>query len=203
LRAGALTPVMLAASVVLVSCRQDMHDQPKHKPLSASELYDDHRSARPAVPGTVARGHLQDDSSYYTGKDGAEPIAALPMVVTEELLQRGQVRFQTFCAPCHGRTGRGDGMIVQRGFKAPPSLHLDRLRLAPVGYFYDVITHGFGAMSDYAAQVPVADRWAITVYVRALQLSQHASLADVPADKRDRLDQVGAVTGGAAPAHHP
>jgi mono/diheme cytochrome c family protein len=179
-----------------------MHDQPKHKPLSVSEFYElDHRSARPTVPGTVARGHLQDDSPYYTGKDGAAPTSDLPMPVTAELLERGQVRFQTFCAPCHGRTGRGDGMIVQRGFKAPPSLHVDRLREAPVGYFYDVITHGFGAMSDYATQVPVPDRWAITAYVRALQLSEHATLADVPADKRDRLDQVGASAEGGA--HHP
>ena len=199
----ALTPVVLVASV-LVGCRQDMHDQPKHKPLSASEFYTlDHRSARPPVPGTVARGHLQDDSSYFTGKDGAIPTATLPMLVTAQLLERGQVRFQTFCAPCHGRTGRGDGMIVQRAFKAPPSLHLDRLRAAPVGHFYDVITHGFGAMADYAAQVPVADRWAITAYIRALQLSQHASLADVPPDKLDRLDKVGAAAEGAPGAHHP
>jgi mono/diheme cytochrome c family protein len=191
-------------ALVLAGCRQDMHDQPRHKPLSVSEFYTrDHRSARPPVPGTVARGHLQDDSPYYTGKDGAVPTDVLPMEVTAELLRRGQVHFQTFCAPCHGRTGRGDGMIVQRGFKAPPSLHVDRLREARVGYFYDVITHGFGAMSDYAAQVPLADRWAITAYIRALQLSQHASIADVPFDKRDRLDKVGAGVEGAAGAHHP
>jgi mono/diheme cytochrome c family protein len=196
-------PCLLAAGV-LVGCRQDMHDQPKHKPLSASDFYTvDHRSARPAVPGTVARGHLQDDSAYYTGKNGAVPTDALPMALTPELLQHGQVGFQTFCTPCHGRTGRGDGMIVQRGFKAPPSLHVERLRAAPVGYFYDVITHGFGAMGDYSAQVPIDDRWAIAAYIRALQLSQHASLADVPADKRDRLDKVGAATEGAAGARHP
>jgi mono/diheme cytochrome c family protein len=181
-----------------------MHDQPKQKPLSASDFYAvDHRSARPTVAGTVARGHLVDDSAYYTGKDGAEPTDALPMAVTTELLERGQARFQTFCAPCHGRTGRGDGMIVQRGLKAPPSLHADRLRAAPAGYFYDVITHGFGAMSDYAAQVPIDDRWAVTAYIRALQLSQHASLADVPAERRDRLDKIGASMEGASGAHHP
>jgi mono/diheme cytochrome c family protein len=196
-------PLLLAVSV-LAGCRQDMHDQPKHKPLSASEFYEgDHRSARPAVPGTVARGHLPDGSSYYTGKDGAVLTDSLPMAVTRELLDRGQVRFQTFCAPCHGRTGRGDGMIVQRGFKPPPSLHVDRMRQAPVGYFYDVITHGFGAMADYASQVEVADRWAITAYIRALQLSQHATLEDVPADKRDRLDQVGTPAEGGAGAHRP
>jgi mono/diheme cytochrome c family protein len=189
-----LTPVVLLASALVVGCRQDMHDQPKHKPLSASEFYKlDQRSARAPVAGTVARGRLQDDSAYFTGKDGEVPTDALPMVVTVELLQRGQLRFQTFCAPCHGHTGRGDGMIVQRGFKTPPSLHVDRLRAARVGYFYDVITHGFGAMSDYATQVPVADRWAIVAYIRALQLSQHATLADVPEDKRLLLDRVGAA----------
>jgi mono/diheme cytochrome c family protein len=199
----AVTPVVLAAGV-LAGCRQDMHDQPKHKPLSVSEFYkDDHRSARPAVPGTVARGHLQDDSPYYTGKDGTAPTEVLPVALTPELLQRGQVRFQTFCSPCHGGTGRGDGLIVQRGFKPPPSLHIGRLRAAPVGYFYDVMTHGFGAMADYSAQVPVADRWAIAAYIRALQLHQHASLADVPADKRSLLDQVGASPEGASGAHHP
>lgn len=188
-------PVVLLASALLgVGCRQDMHDQPKHKPLAASDFYKlDHRSARAPVAGTVARGRLQDDSPYFTGKDGDLPTDALPMAVTPELLRRGRVRFQTFCAPCHGQTGRGDGMIVQRGFKMPPSLHVERLRAARVGYFYDVITHGFGAMSDYASQVPVADRWAIVAYVRALQLSQHATLADVPVDKRPLLDQVGAA----------
>jgi mono/diheme cytochrome c family protein len=186
------TPAVLLASALLAGCRQDMHDQPKHKPLSASEFYKlDHRSARAPVAGTVARGRLQDDSSYFTGKDGDVPTDALPMAVTAELLQRGQVRYQTFCAPCHGQTGRGDGIIVQRGFKVPPSLHVERLRAARVGYFYDVITHGFGAMSDYASQVPVADRWAIVAYVRALQLSQHATLGDVPEDQRVLLDQVG------------
>jgi mono/diheme cytochrome c family protein len=198
---GLLTPCVLATSL-FVGCRQDMHDQPKQKPLSASAFYErnDHRSARPAVPGTVARGHLQDDSPYYTGKDGAVLTDSLPLAVTAELLERGQVRFQTFCSPCHGRTGRGDGMIVQRGFKAPPSLHVERLRQAPVGHFFDVITHGFGAMAEYATQVPVADRWAIVAYVRTLQLSQHASLDDVPADKRDLLDRVGQ---DAASGHHP
>lgn len=196
-----LRTVLLVAGL-LAGCRQDMHDQPKQKPLSASVFYErsDHRSARPAVPGTVARGHLQDDSSYYTGKDGAVLTESLPVTVTAELVERGQVRFQTFCAPCHGRTGRGDGMIVQRGFKAPPSLHVERLRQAPVGHFYDVITHGFGAMAEYATQVKVADRWAIVAYVRALQLSQHASLADVPEDKRELLDRVGEA---ASSGHHP
>jgi len=181
-----------------------MHDQPKQKPLAESAFFVDHRSARPPVPGTVARGHLKDDSTYYTGKNGEAPTDTLPVTLTPELLKRGQVRFQTFCSPCHGLTGRGDGMIVQRGFKAPASYHTDRLRQAPVGYFFDVITHGFGAMADYSAQVPVDDRWAIVAYVRALQLSQAATLADVPEEKRPLLDRVGAGSGaGHESAPHP
>jgi mono/diheme cytochrome c family protein len=181
-----------------------MHDQPKQKPLSPSAFFTDRRSARPPVPGTVARGHLRDDSPYYTGKSGEAPVDTLPVPLTSELLGRGQVRFQTFCSPCHGLTGRGDGMIVQRGFKAPPSYHIDRLRQAPIGYFFDVTTHGFGAMADYSSQIPVDDRWAIAAYIRALQLSQAAALADVPEEKRPLLDRVGgAAVAGAEGAHHP
>jgi hypothetical protein len=186
-----------------VACRLDMHDQPKQKPLAESAFYVDQRSARPPVPGTVARGHLKDDSPYYSGKSGGVPTDTLPVPLTGELLRRGQVRFQTFCAPCHGLTGRGDGMIVQRGFKAPMSYHTDRLRQAPVGYFFDVITNGFGAMADYAAQVPVEDRWAIAAYIRALQLSQKATLADVPEEKRPLLDRVGAPSAAGPESAHP
>ena len=196
--------LLAVAFLAPVACRQDMHDQPRQKPLAESAFFVDQRSARPPVPGTVARGHLKDDSPYYTGKSGDTPTDTLPVPLTPELLRRGQVRFQTFCAPCHGLTGRGDGMIVQRGFKAPLSYHSDRLRQAPIGYFFDVITHGFGAMADYAAQVPVEDRWAVAAYIRALQLSQHATLADVPEEKRPLLDQVGATTGeGHRSAHQP
>jgi len=108
--------------------------------------------------------------------------------VTTVVLARGQERFGVYCTPCHGRLGRGDGMIVQRGFKAPPSFHNDRLRLAPPGYYFDVMTHGFGGMADYAAQLPAEDRWAVVAYIRALQLSQHATVGDVPADKRALLE---------------
>jgi mono/diheme cytochrome c family protein len=166
-----------------------MHDQPKYRPLRGSELFADKRSARPLVEGTVARGTLREDAAYYTGKTADGFVSEIPVKVTPELLARGQSQYQVFCAPCHGRTGRGDGMIVQRGFKKPSSYHVDRLRQMPIGYFYDAISIGFGAMSDYAAQVPPQDRWAIAAYIRALQLSQYAPATDVPEDKRALLDR--------------
>lgn len=184
------------------ACRQDMHDQPKYRPFRRSEFFADQRSARPFVQGTVARGSLREDAVYFTGKNGSDFVAELPVKVTPALLARGQERFQVFCSPCHGRTGRGDGMIVQRGFKAPSSYHVDRLRAMPVGYFYDVITNGFGAMADYSAQVPPADRWAIAAYIRTLQYSQYAPAADVPADKRELLEKSVAAAEHAVEGHH-
>jgi mono/diheme cytochrome c family protein len=175
-------------AVLGAGCRQDMHDQPREKPLARSDFYPDHRSARPLVAGTVARGQLRDDEALYTGKNGRVLAAAFPFPITAEVLSRGQQRFQIYCTPCHGRLGNGEGMVVQRGFKRPTSLHIERLREAPPGYFFDVMTNGFGAMSDYSAQVPVEDRWAIVAYIRALQLSQHATLADVPEARRAELD---------------
>jgi mono/diheme cytochrome c family protein len=192
--------VLLAVSAT--SCRQDMHDQPKYKSLRPSEIFADGRSARPLVTGTVARGTLREDTVFYTGKAGTDFATEIPIAVTPELLARGRREFQVFCSPCHGRTGRGDGMIVQRGFKKPTSYHVDRLRQMPVGYFYDVITNGFGAMSDYAAQVPPEDRWAIAAYVRTLQYSQYAPAADVPADKLPELDRSLAAP-ATAQEHHP
>lgn len=179
---------LLAASVALAACRQDMHDAPRFDPLEASTFFPDGRSERMPVANTVARGTVHDDEHLYTGKISGQLADSLPVALDAGLLQRGRERFDIFCSPCHGRTGTGDGMVVRRGFRAPPSLHTDRLRDAPVGYFFDVMTHGFGAMQDYASQVPVSDRWAIAAYIRALQLSQHASVDDVPADQRARLD---------------
>jgi mono/diheme cytochrome c family protein len=199
-RPGAV--LLLLVATALGGCRQDMHDQPKMKPLRESEMFADRRSARPLVPGTVARGTLREDEAFYAGKVGNQFVKEIPVTVTAALLARGQTQFQVFCSPCHGRTGRGDGMVVQRGFKAPPSYHVDRLRQMPIGYFYDVITHGYGAMSDYAAQVPPADRWAIAAYVRALQLSQYAPVDLVPADKRVLLEK--SVAAAPTPGeHHP
>jgi mono/diheme cytochrome c family protein len=185
------------------ACRQDMHDQPKYKPFRQSDFFADQRSARPLVAGTVARGSLREDAVYFTGKVGNDFVAEIPVKVTPALLARGQERFQIFCSPCHGRTGRGDGMIVQRGFKAPSSYHVDRLRAMPIGYFYDVVTNGYGAMADYAAQVPPADRWAIAAYIRTLQYAQYAPAGDVPADKRGLLEEsVAAADAKAAEGHH-
>ena len=175
------------AFLFLAGCRQDMHDQPKYIPLRESTFFNDSRSARPLLDGTVARGQLHDDELLYTGKVKGEDATVFPMPVDAAVMARGQQRFNIYCTPCHGRTGLGDGMVVRRGYRRPPSLHQDRLRSAPAGHFFDVMTNGFGAMPDYAAQIKAEDRWAIAAYIRALQLSEHATLADVPAADRSRI----------------
>jgi mono/diheme cytochrome c family protein len=185
LRAAAV----LAMSVALGACRQDMHDAPRYEALEASPFFGNGSSARNLVANTVPRGYLREDELLYTGKVSGQFVNTFPMAVTADVMARGQERFNVFCAPCHGRTGVGNGMIVQRGFRQPPSYGEQRLRDAPAGYFFDVMTNGFGAMQDYAAQVPVADRWAIVAYIRALQLSMNATVADVPADRRADLDR--------------
>jgi mono/diheme cytochrome c family protein len=180
----------LCAAIMLltmVGCRQDMHDQPKYIPLRESTFFTDARSARPVVAGTVARGQLREDTLLYTGKVNGADATTFPFAVDEKVMRRGRERYDIYCAPCHGRTGAGDGMIVRRGFRVPPTFHQDRLRESPVGHFFDVITNGFGAMPDYATQIKAEDRWAIIAYVRALQLSEHATVADVPAGERDKL----------------
>ena len=179
----------LLGCVALAGCRQDMHDAPRYEPLEASTFFSDGRASRTLIANTVPRGQLRQDRHLYEGIVDGKPAKTLPMPVTAPVIARGQERFNVFCSPCHGRTGEGDGMIVQRGFRKPPSYHEDRLRNAPVGYFFDVMTHGFGAMQDYSAQLPVADRWAIAAFIRALQLSQRASVNDVPADRRADLDR--------------
>jgi mono/diheme cytochrome c family protein len=188
IRTFAACASIVVLGVVAPACRQDMHDQPKYVPLRGSAFFGDARSARPLVAGTVARGHLHDDSLMYTGKIGAADATVLPFAVDARVMARGQERFNIYCSPCHGRTGQGDGMVVQRGYRRPPSYHQDRLRDAPVGHFFDVITNGFGAMPDYAAQIKAEDRWAIIAYIRALQLSAHATLGDVPPADRGALD---------------
>jgi mono/diheme cytochrome c family protein len=179
----ALVPLFL-----LAACRQDMHDQPKYIPLRESTFFTDMRSSRPLVAGTVARGQLRDDALLYTGKMNGADATMFPFPITDQVMRRGQERFNIYCSPCHGETGLGDGMIVRRGYRRPPTFHQDRLRDAPVGHFFDVITNGFGAMPDYAAQIRVSDRWAVIAYVRALQVSQHANVADVPPNRRAELD---------------
>jgi len=164
-----------------------MHDQPKYIPLRQSTFFADQRSARPLIAGTVARGQLREDTLLYTGKVGNADATLFPFRIDEVVLQRGRERYDIYCSPCHSRTGDGDGMVVRRGYRRPPSYHDERLRNAPVGHYFDVITNGFGAMPDYAAQIKVEDRWAITAYIRALQLSGHATLGDVPENQRERL----------------
>jgi mono/diheme cytochrome c family protein len=166
-----------------------MHNQPRYVPLRPSSFFGDGRSERSPVEGTIARGHLNDDAALYTGKgaDG-KPLDTFPFAVTKDVIERGRARFNIYCTPCHDRTGNGRGMVVRRGYRQPPSYHIDRLRQAPHGHIFDVITNGFGAMPDYAAQIAAQDRWAIVAYVRALQLSQNASVNDVPADARSQLN---------------
>jgi mono/diheme cytochrome c family protein len=180
---------LLIVCLFATGCRQDMHDQPKYTPLRGSSFFGDDRSARPVVAGTVARGQLHEDALLYTGKRNGTDSTVFPFPIDETRLRRGQERFNIYCSPCHARTGEGDGMIVRRGYRRPPSYHDPRLRDAPVGHFFDVITNGFGAMPDHAAQIAVEDRWAIVAYVRALQLSEHAAVADVPAADRPKLDR--------------
>ena len=172
--------VVLASTLALGACRQDMHNQPKYRPLRATTFFSDGSSARPQVEGTVARGALQEDAAFFTGKAGNAPVRELPFAVDDALLARGQERFNIYCTPCHDATGSGKGIVVQRGFKAPPSFHDDRLRNVEAGYFFDVMTNGFGAMPDYRMQLSAHDRWAVVAYIRALQLSQHAAPGDVP-----------------------
>jgi mono/diheme cytochrome c family protein len=184
-----LVALLLGCLVALIGC-QRMAQEPRYRPLQSSTFFADGTSARPIPGDTVARGRVQDDTLLYAGKDASgQDSAELPFPASSELLLRGKQRYEIYCAVCHGFTGDGDGMVVQRGFLPPPSYHSDRLRQAPVGHFFDVITNGFGAMPSYADQIPVTDRWAIVAYVRALQLSQHAGLNDVPADERTALER--------------
>jgi mono/diheme cytochrome c family protein len=234
----------------LAGCRQDMHDQPKYRPLRPIDQFgsiNDGRSARPLVDGTVARDELREDVEFYTGKLRQAPqsgssgttqqpvaptmqsgqtsgqaesmqsgqtsgqtsgqiyqgfVAEFPMPITAADLDRGQERFNIYCSVCHGFLGDGSGMIVKRGFRKPPSFHDDRLRNAPVGYFFDVQTNGFGAMPDYASQIPPEDRWRIIAYIRALQLSQRATIADVPPSERDKLNGGAQQQGGESQGEH-
>ena len=186
----ALSPVMffvLAACGVLFlsGCdrmRQDMATQPKYRPLAPSDFFRDGRSERPLLENTVARGSLDNDK-FVVAKDSND----FPLKVDQALLDRGKERYAAFCTPCHGLQGDGNGMVALRGMKHPPSYHIDRLREAPNGYFYDVITNGFGQMYSYGAQIPPSDRWAVVAYVRALQLSRNAHASELPAELRQKL----------------
>ncbi|MEX0938554.1 MAG: cytochrome c [Pirellulales bacterium] len=170
-----------------------MANQPRYEPLEASTFFDDGKSARHLVPGTIPRGYLRIDDHFYEGTVNGQHAQELPMPVTRELLERGQQRYDIYCSPCHDRVGNGQGMVVRRGFPAPPSMHIPRLRSAPVGHFYDVIVDGIGRMPSYAQMVPPEDRWAVIAYIRALQLSQHASPAQLEDVERDAITRGGTL----------
>jgi mono/diheme cytochrome c family protein len=174
----------------IVGCTQEMAEQPRYDPLEPSAFFTDGRSARPPVEGTVPRGYLRLDEHLYGGTVASVPADRLPVPLTRQLLVRGQERYDIYCSPCHDRVGNGQGMIVRRGFSPPPSFHDERLRLAPIGHFFIVMTEGYGTMPDYAAQVPPHDRWAIAAYIRALQLSQHATLAELSEEERRRIEDI-------------
>lgn len=181
--------VALTATLLLGGCRppQKMADQPKYDPYTASDFFPDGQSARPSIAGTVARGHLHEESFLNSGKLNGVIAEGYPFAVTGEVLARGRQRFDIYCSECHGRLGRGDGMIVRRGYRRPPSFHTRLLRSQPSGHYFDVMTNGFGAMPQYGTMIPADDRWAITAYIRALQMSQNATMADVPQSEQARL----------------
>ncbi|HUJ38983.1 MAG TPA: cytochrome c [Candidatus Acidoferrales bacterium] len=186
-RQAARVALLAALLVCLPGCRLDMHIQPKYLPLAKTDFFGDGRSERPVVEGTVARGHLRLDEQLYTGKVNGQLATTFPFPITQADLERGRERFTIYCAPCHDVSGTGRGMIVQRGFPAPPSYHIQRLRDAPVGHLFDVITNGLGNMYPYASRVTPEDRWRIVAYIRALQLSQFAKIEDVPGAEREKL----------------
>ena len=194
---GGFLSMVLTALLLTAGCtgktpvekiRLAMYDQPRYEPLEASSFFKDGRGSRHPVKGTVARGRLNLDDHFYTGKVEGALVSTFPGAVTEAVLERGRERFDIFCSPCHDRAGTGNGLVVQRGMKRPPSFHTDRLREVEVGTLYDVITNGFGVMYSYGSRIPPRDRWAIVSHIRALQLSQHATLNDVPEEARKELE---------------
>lgn len=176
-------------SFALAGCRLDMHIQPKYLPYEPTTFFSDGRSERQPVPGTIARGQLRLDDLLFTGTENGAESNRFPFPITKADLDRGRERFNIYCTPCHDYTGSGNGMIVQRGFPHPPSFHTDRLRQAPVGHFFGVMTNGFGAMYSYSDRVDVGDRWRIAAYIRVLQLSRNATVDDVPEADRPKLSE--------------
>jgi hypothetical protein len=187
-------------AMLVAGCRLDMHIQPKYLPYEPTNFFGDGRSERQPVTGTVARGQLRLDELLYTGKENGVLADKLPFPITRADLERGRERYNIYCTPCHDYTGQGNGMIVQRGFPPPPSFHIDRLRTAPAGHFFDVITNGFGSMYSYAARVEPEDRWRIAAYIRVLQASRHGSIDDVPTAQWKTLTQdASGAAGGQTP----
>ena len=190
---GAGMALLTGALLVSSACRNDMHTQPRYKVYAGTDFFSDGRSERPQIEDTVARGQLHLDEARYTGKVNGKDIETIPIQITKEDVLRGQQRFNIYCSPCHGRAGNGQGMIVARGLRQPPSYYDERLLNAPVGHFFDVMSNGYGSMYSYASRVAVDDRWRIAAYIRALQLSQNA-----PADVAGRYEPKigGAPAGG-------
>jgi mono/diheme cytochrome c family protein len=177
----------LGMTLLLVACRQKMANQAKYDPLEPSNFFADGMSARPRIPGTVARGETTIDPYFESGKINGQDGDGFPFVVTADVMSRGHERFDIYCSECHGRLGDGNGMIPARGYRRPPSFHTATLRAAKIGHFFDVMTNGFGSMPSYRTMVPPRDRWAIVAYIRALQLSQTATINDVPTEERTKL----------------
>jgi len=196
LRSALAVRLVLAASVLLVlsGCRQDMHNQPKYVPYRSSEFFQDGLSERQQVVHTVARGELHEDAYLYTGKIGTKEGDRFPFPITQAVMERGRERYDIYCSPCHSRVGDGNGMIVKRGYRQAASFHDQKYASETVGHYYDVISHGFGAMPDYATQVEPADRWAIAAYIRALQYARNGTISDVPADQRGQLKDQSEMT---------
>lgn len=190
-RHGRIALATIGAGLLVAGCHTDMWIQPKDKNLQQDDFFSNKMAARPQVPGTVARGMANTDDAFYTGRVDGKLVSTLPVPPTKEFLKRGQERYTIYCTPCHGRLGDGKGMINQRGLvlgRYPADYNTDRLRKMPIGHFYDVMTNGYGAMYSYAARIEPIDRWAIAAYIRALQLSQFATVNDVPAEERSKLD---------------
>lgn len=197
-----VVPALLFTAVALTGCYQKMGVQPALDPYDQSEFFEDRMSARPRVEGTVAVGELREDEHLFTGREGGQLATRFPFPITEDVLDRGQQRFNIYCTPCHGPTGEGDGMIVRRGYKKPKSYHEADVVAQPAGYYFSAITNGFGVMPSYAAQIPVEDRWAIVAYIRALQLSQRVPAATLSPEEVAKLNAPPAAEHAAAGGAH-
>jgi mono/diheme cytochrome c family protein len=180
--------IAVAITLLLAACRPDMENQPKAKPLSESDFFSNQANARPIPPHAVERGDVRENAAFYTGLTNGTYVTRLPIQLTPELLTRGRERYDVMCAECHDRTGSGNGMVVLRGFPQPPSYHVPRLRNAPIGHFFDVITNGYGVMYSYATRVEPEDRWAIAAYIRALQLSHNINASQLNPAEFQKLE---------------
>jgi len=185
-----LEKLMMLTSVAIFAiagCRQQMADQPHQRPLEPSNFFDDGMASRPVEPGTVARAGKEQNGLRFPSKVDGKLVDTFPFEVTMEVLARGQERYEIFCSPCHDRLGTGQGMIVRRGFTPARSFHDPRLRDAPAGHFFEVMTQGFGQMPSYANQLSEQDRWAVIAYIRALQFSRNVRLDQLPPEDRAKM----------------